>query len=68
MPLQDLGKQRELQRFLWVQDFAARLAELGAPASFEALVAMGNDRYQRGPKSEASRAAEAAWAEWVTEQ
>jgi len=25
-----------LHRFMWVQDFAARLAQLGAPASIEA--------------------------------
>ena len=56
-----------LRRFLWIQDFAARLADLGAPASVEALLQLGEERYLRGPKSDPSAAAESVWAEWPTE-
>ena len=37
-----------LHRFVWAQNFAARLADLGAPASVEALLALGKDRFETG--------------------
>jgi hypothetical protein len=56
-----------LHRFLWVQDFAARLAELGAPASVEALLELGKARFETGSDRDAVRAAESVWSEWPTE-
>ena len=56
-----------LSRFVWAQDFAARLAELGAPASTEALLEMGKDRFESSPERNAVRAAESVWSEWPTE-
>jgi len=56
-----------LRRFIWAQDFAARLLELGAPATAEALLELGKDRYDSSPERDAVRAAESAWSEWQTE-
>ena len=56
-----------LRRFMWVQDFAARLAELGAPASIDALLELGRERFNTGPKRDPVTAAETAWGEWPTE-
>jgi hypothetical protein len=56
-----------LRRFVWVQDFAARLAELGAPASVEAMLALGRERFQSSAERDAARAAESVWSEWPTE-
>ena len=56
-----------LRRFIWAQDFAARLLELGAPATSEALFELGKDRYDSSPERDAVRAAESAWSEWQTE-
>ncbi len=57
----------KLRRFTWVQDFAARLAELGAPASSEVLLELAKDRFETSPERDAVRAAESAWSEWPTE-
>ena len=57
----------KLRRFTWVQDFAARLVELGAPGSIEALLELGKERFETGPERDAVRAAESAWSEWPTE-
>ncbi len=59
--------QIALRRLLWVQDFAARLCDLGAPASTEALVALGKERFDSGPERDAVAAAESVWSEWPTE-
>jgi hypothetical protein len=56
-----------LRRFIWMQDFAARLVELGAPASIEALVALGRERFETGRERDAVTAAESVWSEWPTE-
>jgi len=40
-----------LHRFLWVQDFAARLLELGAPASAEVLLELGEAHFETGSRS-----------------
>jgi len=55
------------KRFVWAQDFAARLAELGAPGSAEALLALGQDRFETSSERDPIRAAEAVWSEWPTE-
>jgi hypothetical protein len=63
----ELTAKLELRRFMWVQDFAARLAELGAPASFEAMLALGRERFRSSAERDAARAAESVWSEWPTE-
>lgn len=55
-----------LYRFVWIQDFAVRLAELGTPASDEALIALGAERFDNGPEQDAGTAAESVWSEWPT--
>ncbi len=57
----------KLRRFTWVQDFAARLVELGAPASSEVLLELGRDRFETSPERDAVKAAESVWSEWPTE-
>jgi hypothetical protein len=57
----------KLRRFTWVQDFAARLAELGAPASTEVLLELAKDRFEKSAERDAVRAAESVWSEWPTE-
>jgi hypothetical protein len=52
---------------MWAQDFAARLVELGAPASTEALLELGKERFDSSLERDAVRAAESAWSEWQTE-
>jgi hypothetical protein len=64
MPIDYLAK---LRRFTWAQDFAARLAELGAPASTEVLLELGRDRFETGSERDPVRAAESVWGEWPTE-
>jgi hypothetical protein len=56
-----------LRRFIWVQDFAARLAELGAPTSLEAMLELGRERFQSSAERDAARCAESVWSEWPTE-
>jgi len=56
-----------LRRALWAQDFAARLVELGAPASIEALLALGNEHFESSRERDADAAAESVWSEWPTE-
>jgi hypothetical protein len=57
----------KLGRFLWVQDFAARLVELGVPASTEALLALGRERLNSSPERDPVRDAETVWSQWETE-
>lgn len=56
-----------LGRFLWVQDFVARLQELGAPAAAEHLLDLGERLYDKNSGSEPQSIADAAWARWPTE-
>jgi hypothetical protein len=63
----DTAATRSLYRFVWVQDFAARLVDLGAPASVEALVQLGRELFQTGKERDAVRAAESVWSEWPTQ-
>lgn len=66
MDRENLG-QAALRRLMWIQDFAARLCDLGAPASMEALVALGRERFDSGAERDAVAAAESVWSEWPTE-
>ena len=52
---------------MWVQDFAARLVDLGAPTSVEALLQLGKELFQTSRERDAVRAAESAWSEWPTQ-
>jgi hypothetical protein len=52
---------------MWEQDFAARLAELGAPASIEVLLKLGKARFYAGAERDPLHAAQAAWSEWPTQ-
>lgn len=63
----DTPASRSLYRFVWVQDFAARLVELGAPTSVDALVQLGKELFQTGKERDAVRAAETVWSEWPTQ-
>ena len=57
----------KLSRFMWIQDFAARLVELGAPASIEALIELGKERLDNSREHDPVRDAESVWSEWQTE-
>ena len=67
MTVEDVSA-RSLYRFVWIQDFAARLVDLGAPTSVEALLQLGKELFQTGTERNAVRAAESVWSEWPTEQ
>jgi hypothetical protein len=54
-------------RFLWLQDFAARLQELGAPASSMQLLTLGHTLYDKNARTDPRSTADAAWARWPTE-
>ena len=54
-------------RFLWIQDFAAHLANLGAPGPMRSLLEFGEDEYDAGPNVDPVIAAEIAWASWPTQ-
>jgi hypothetical protein len=56
-----------LRKTLWVQDFAARLADLGAPIGLEALLALGAEQFALTGRLDAKTAAELMWSEWPTE-
>ncbi len=56
-----------LDRFLWLQDFAGRLLELGAPGSVQELMQFGEDYYQSSAGKPAQEIAELAWQQWPTE-
>ena len=62
-----LFAKAQLSRFLWVQDFAARLVELGAPASTEVLIALGRERLDSSRERDPVRDAETVWSQWETE-
>ena len=53
-----------LDRFLWVQDFVARLAELGAPEASEKLEALGQRLYPDNKELEAAQVADVVWERW----
>jgi hypothetical protein len=55
-------------RFLWLQDFAARLQELGAPASSTQLIALGRTLYDNSIRSDPRSTADAVWARWPTKE
>jgi hypothetical protein len=54
-------------RFLWLQDFAARLQELGAPASSIQLITLGRTLYENSTRTDPRSTADAVWARWPTE-
>ena len=54
-------------RFLWLQDFAARLQELGAPASSMQLLTLGDALYENSTRTDPRSTADAVWARWPTE-
>ncbi len=56
-----------LDRFLWLQDFAARLMELGAPGSVQELMQLGEDLYESSAGKSAREIAEFVWQQWPTE-
>lgn len=63
----DYASRQALDRFVWIQDFAARLVDLGAPTSVEALVQLGKELFQTSRERDAVRAAESVWSEWPTQ-
>jgi hypothetical protein len=56
-----------LDRFLWLEAFAARLHELGAPASPERLTQLGHRLYDRNTLADPRAVADAIWARWPTD-
>ncbi len=54
-------------RFMWVQDFAAHLAELGARQSMPVLVGLGERQYDGGERRAPTIAAELLWEQWPTQ-
>ncbi len=55
-----------LDRFIWVQDFAARLVELGAPLSADLLVRLGYEYVESSRERNPVAAAELVWSQWPT--
>lgn len=56
-----------LGRFLWIQGFAARLQELGAPAAAEHLLDLGERLFESNADSDPQTVADAAWSRWPTD-
>ena len=54
-------------QFFWLQDFAARLQELGAPASSMQLLTLGQSLYEHSTRTDPRLTADAVWARWPTE-
>jgi hypothetical protein len=63
----DASRTLTLKRFMWEQDFAARLVELGAPASIEALLELAKARFYASSERDPTVAAQATWSEWPTQ-
>lgn len=60
------GDDISLDRFLWVQDFAGRLLDLGAPESSEKLEDLGTRLYVDNKELDPLLVAEAVWEQWPT--
>ncbi len=56
-----------LDRFLWVQSFAARLAELGAPGGAEHHRELGADWFESNKTRDPLAVAEFVWSRWPTQ-
>jgi hypothetical protein len=54
-------------RFLWVQDFAAHLANLGAPGPMRLLMKLGEEQYDAGERRDPRVAAQVTWDRWPTQ-
>jgi hypothetical protein len=63
----DASRTLILKRFMWEQDLAARLVELGAPASIEALGELAKARFYASSERDPIVAAQATWSEWPTQ-
>jgi hypothetical protein len=54
-------------QFFWLQDFAGRLEELGAPASSMQLITLGRTLYESSTRADPRSTADAVWARWPTQ-
>jgi hypothetical protein len=55
------------ERLLWVQDFAAHLANLGARGPMRLLVSLGEEQYDSGERRDPRVAAQVTWDRWPTQ-
>ncbi len=55
-----------LDRFIWVDAFANRLEQLGAPRGRDYLHALGEELYPANRGQAAQIVAEFAWSQWPT--
>jgi hypothetical protein len=55
-----------IERFLWSQTFAARLAALGAPLPLPVLARLGELEFDGGERRDPLLAANCAWDHWPT--
>jgi hypothetical protein len=56
-----------LDRFTWIQDFATRLKELGAPTSMEELLELGRELHETSADQDPQEIAESIWQHWPTD-
>ena len=56
-----------LDRFNWIQDFATRLAELGAPSSAEERWKLGQELHETSSGMDPQAVAEVVWERWPTD-
>lgn len=54
-------------RYMWIQDFAARIAELGAPGPIRLLLELGAEQYEKSGDLNPMIAAERVGEDWPTQ-
>ena len=54
-------------RYMWIQDFAASIAELGAPDPMRLLLGLGAEQYNKGGNRNPLIAAQRVWDDWPTQ-
>jgi hypothetical protein len=59
-----IRQARAGDRFLWLQDFAARLQELGVPASSMQLLTLGRTLCESSKRTDPRSTADAVLARW----
>jgi hypothetical protein len=49
-PMSDTNSAEQFDRLIWIQDFAAHLANLGAPGPMRVLMKLGEDQFDAGER------------------
>ena len=60
----DAAPGDSFQRHMWIQDFAACIAELGAPGPMTLLIDLGAEHHDKGANQDAQIAAQHVWDDW----